>query len=192
MFECAGPCSITLEFCRVLKIHLPQRTRKEDKTRSKRQHKRQKKRLGLSSNPPWENESFLVEVGGKDNVFQQGLMSIPIELSLDNYQTAFTGLRNVGMICRTKSAPMSILGSTIGAAGNDFIFLDDDGRRRIIPRINSKCRQGMDGFEALQKKWLVNINTLIDQMPSHMNMPPNMTLTFWHCLRRQSELYLLS
>jgi hypothetical protein len=57
---------------------------------------------------------------------------------------------------------MSIIGSNIGSAGNDFIFLDDDGRRRIIPRINSKCRQGMDGFEALQKKWLVNITNQSD------------------------------
>ena len=43
LFECAGPWSLTLEFCRVLRIHLPQRTRKDDKTRSKRQEKRRKK-----------------------------------------------------------------------------------------------------------------------------------------------------
>ena len=61
----------------------------------------------------------MVHVDGKDNVFQRGLLSMPIELSMENYQTAFTGLRKVGMICRTKYAPMSILGSTIGAAGND-------------------------------------------------------------------------
>ena len=89
-------------------------------------------------------------------------MSIPIELSLDNYQTAFTGLRNVGMICRTKSSPVSILGSTIGAAGNDLMFLDDDGQRRMLPRINSKCRQDMDGFNTLQKKWVVNITNQSD------------------------------
>jgi hypothetical protein len=89
-------------------------------------------------------------------------MSIPIELSLDNYQTAFTGLRNVGMICRTKSSPVSILGSTIGAAGNVFILLDDDGQRRMLPRINSKCLHGMYGFNALHKKWVVNMTNQSD------------------------------
>ena len=49
LFECADPCSLTLVFCRVLRIHLPQCTRKDDKTRSKRQHKRQNKRLALSN-----------------------------------------------------------------------------------------------------------------------------------------------
>ena len=45
LFECAGPCSLTLAFCRVLKIHLPDRNRKEDKTRAKRKRKQEKKRL---------------------------------------------------------------------------------------------------------------------------------------------------
>jgi hypothetical protein len=72
LFECAGPYSLTLEFSRVLKMNLPQRTKKEDRTRSKRKHTRQKKRLGFSSSPPRESESFLAEVGGKDNFFQRG------------------------------------------------------------------------------------------------------------------------
>ena len=132
----------------------------------------------------------MVRVDGKDNVLQHGLLSMLIELSMENYQTAFIGLRKIGMICRTKSAPISILGSTIGAAGNDFNFLDDDGQWRMLPRINSKCHQGMDRFNALQKNGLSIL--LINQMPLHMNMPPNMTLTFWRFLRRQSELYILS
>ena len=136
----------------MLKIHLPDRNRKEDKTRSKRKRKRQKKRLELSSNPPSGGEYFSVKVDGKDNVFQRGLMSMPIELSQHNYQGSFNELVKVGMICRKKYAPMSILGSTIGAAGNDFIFLDDDDQRRMLPRINSKCCHGMDGFNALHKK----------------------------------------
>ena len=104
----------------------------------------------------------MVKVDGKDNVFQRGLMSMPIELSQTNYQGSFNELVKVGMICRTTSAPMTILGSTIGASLNDFIFVDGAGKRRNLPRRNSKCREGSDGFHALKKSWLVNITNQSD------------------------------
>ena len=162
LFECAGPCSLTLAFCRVLEIHLPDRNRKEDKTRAKRKRKREKKRLESSSMLPRGGECFSVKVDGEDHVFQRGLMSMPIELSQTNYQRSFNELQKVGMICRTTSAPMTILGSTIGASLNELIFVDGAGKRRNLPRRNSKCREGSDGFHALKKSWLVNITNQSD------------------------------
>ena len=64
-------------------------------------------------------------VEGKDHVFQRGLLTMPVELSEDNYKQTFNALSKVGMICKAKSAPMTILGSTIGAACGDYLFRDD-------------------------------------------------------------------
>ena len=55
-----------------------------------------------------------------------------VEFSEDNYKQTFNALIKVGMICKAKSAPMSILGSTIGDACDDYIFRDDGGERRIL------------------------------------------------------------
>ena len=169
LFECAGPCSLTLAFCRVLKIHLPDRNRKEDKTRSKRKRKRQKKRLELSSNPPSGGECFLVKVDGKDNVFQRGLMSMPIELSQHNYQGSFNELVKVGMICRTTYAPMTILGSTIGASLDDLFSWMVRVKGEIFQgETASVVREVMD-FMHYRSHGLSIL--LINQMPLHMSLP---------------------
>ena len=61
----------------------------------------------------------MVNVEGRDNFFQRGLLTMPVELSEENYQQTYNALFKVGMICKAKSAPMSILGSTIGASCDD-------------------------------------------------------------------------
>ena len=61
------------------------------------------------------------------------------------------------MLCKIKSSPMTIIGSTIGAACEEYIFVGDGGRQRNLPRINNKCCKGMKGFKALQMAWLVSI-----------------------------------
>ena len=72
--------------------------------------------MELLSNSPAERESFLVNVEGMNNVFQHGLLIMPVELSEENYQQKFNDLSKVGMICKAKSTPITIRGSTIGAA----------------------------------------------------------------------------
>ena len=94
--------------------------------------------MELSSNSPGEREPFLVNVEGRGKKFQRGLLTMPVELSEDNYKQTFNDLSKVGMICKAKSAPMSILGSTIGAACDDYIFRDDGGQWKILPASAAK------------------------------------------------------
>ena len=86
------------------------------------------KSLGLSSNSSCGRECFSVDVEGKVNIFERGLLTMPDELSKKNYKQTYTALRKLGMGCKVKSASMSILGSTIGAACDDNIFVEDIGK----------------------------------------------------------------
>ena len=83
----------------------------------------------------------MLPIGGKSHVFGTGMMTLPDELSLANYQTTYVALFEAGYThSGTQSSPMALLGSTIGSAQDPYRYLKTDGTHGMLPRLLTGSR----------------------------------------------------
>ncbi len=101
--------------------------------------------------------SFGCAIDGEVLTFERGMVDLPPELSKNNYLQNYWRLYCCGMRCNARSAPMRILGSTIGASGHDFMWKDDAGVSHMVPRLKTYSRPNTKGFRFLRLPWMVNL-----------------------------------
>jgi hypothetical protein len=188
LLKSAGPCAMCIEFIHVIRIdHIPdvkfptiRGARGQLNKNQKRRDRRNKKRKGSKKNDDKRDQSKktcergiegnTVHEGGGENfaitdynektyVFQRGMIRLPCELSQDYFAVTYKNTWSSGTQCSAKSAPMRILGATIGATRprETYQFKDDEGNQRMLPRRNKNSRRGEKGCNTLEMKWVIDL-----------------------------------
>ena len=83
--------------------------------------------LSASSRSCGLKERFYVKVDWKDYTFECGKFTLTEAWSIANYEATYREASNTEMKYNVHSAPMFILGTTIGATCDAYIFNGDEG-----------------------------------------------------------------
>ena len=84
-------------------------------------------------------------------------MDWPQQLSEETYMdVSKRQLFDCGTPYQSKSAPMVLIGSTIGATGDPYRYKRPDGSHGILPRLLVESRHGKPAFNALHQPWVMD------------------------------------
>lgn len=100
--------------------------------------------------------AFKMAIDGKMESFEHGPAHLPAELSLENYPETYTEVFNAGdTYGSANSAPMRLLGATIGPSNGKYLFPKPGGTNGILPRLLVGSRSSTTGAAVLQEPWMV-------------------------------------
>ena len=103
-----------------------------------------------ASNAVTTDEASIRDLNIANKPWYIGQLPLPDEFSLENYDETYTELHKFGDIySKSRSAPMSLFGGTIGTTGKKYQV---DGV--VIPRPNTACREGKSGYDVLQRPYV--------------------------------------
>ena len=85
--------------------------------------------------------------------WQVGPLSLPGELSVENYEATYADIHKLGYIyTQSRSADMSLFGGTVMATCKAYQV-----GGVVVPRPNTACREGKSGYHVLQRPYVVQL-----------------------------------